>query len=141
MPACCLLKGKELYSFYHLFLLFKQLTNMLSPNKTIEREKIALPTMQGITFVNPIEIIRCKAQGAYTTVYMKNRQLVISRNIKVLEEKFSRYGFLRVHKSHLINLAHIARYIRGNGGIAVLSDGSEVEISKRRRESFLQALT
>lgn len=115
---------------------------MQQPNKTIEHpEKIALPTMQGITFVNPIDIIRCKAQGAYTTVYLQGRQLVISRNIKVVEEQFSRHGFLRVHKSHLINLAHITHYIRGNGGIAVLSDGSEVEISRRQREKFLQALT
>lgn len=115
---------------------------MQQPNKTIEQpEKIALSTMQGITFVNPAEIIRCRAQGAYTTVYLQGRQLIISRNIKVIEDQLTRYGFLRVHKSHLINLAHITHYMRGNGGIAVLSDGSEVEISRRQREKFLQALT
>jgi len=115
---------------------------MLQYNKTNDpTEKIALHTMQGITFVNPVEVIRCKAQGAYTTIYLQGRQLVISRNIKQVEEQFSRFGFLRVHKSHLINLAHITHYIRGNGGIAVLSDGSEVEISRRQRENFLKAIT
>lgn len=102
--------------------------------------KIPLPTQQGMIFGNPSEIIRCEADGSYTKVYMNSRHLLISKNIKTLELLLEPYGFFRVHKSHLINLRHLSEYIKGSGGTAVMSDGSMVDVSKRKREDFLGAL-
>jgi len=102
--------------------------------------RIAFPTANGLTFANPDHIIRCEADGAYTKIYFENSQLIVSKNIKILEDALLRFGFFRVHKSHLINLSHLTEYIKGNGGIAVMTDGSHVEVAKRKRESFLLAV-
>jgi len=102
--------------------------------------KISLPTLKGLVFCDPDDIIRCEADGAYTKIHMVDGSMVISRNISVMEEVLQRFFFFRVHKSHLINLHHLEEYIRGNGGIAIMSDGAQVEVSKRRRDDFLDAL-
>ena len=103
--------------------------------------KVSLPTQNGIIFSDPDSIVRCEADGAYTKVYIANdKMLLISKNIRALELVLSNYSFFRVHKSHVINLKHLKQYIKGSGGIAVMSDGSQVSISKRKREDFLEAL-
>ncbi|MDO6431518.1 LytTR family DNA-binding domain-containing protein [Flavitalea sp. BT771] len=55
-----------------------------------------------------------------------------------MEQILSKWNFMRVHKSHIINMKYIKRYIKGEGGVVILSDGSEVEISRREKNAFLQ---
>lgn len=104
-----------------------------------EMDRVALPTLKGLVFCEPGEIIRCQADGAYTQVFRKQGSLLVSRNIGQLEELLRGKSFFRVHKSHLINLQHAREYIRGSGGFVVMSDGTQVEVSKRKREDFLLA--
>lgn len=103
--------------------------------------KIALPTSDGLIFVETRNIIRCESDANYTRFFIEqSKPILVSKTLKEFEEMLEEYDFVRVHHSHLINTRHIKRYIKGEGGIAVMSDNSEVEISRRKKESFLNKL-
>ncbi|MBR5959142.1 MAG: response regulator transcription factor [Salinivirgaceae bacterium] len=102
--------------------------------------KIGLPTNDGIQFVKVDDIVRCEADGAYTQVIMDGgTRIMVSKNLKVYEELFADRKFLRVHKSHLINIRYIDKYLNsgGDGGSVVMADGSTVEVSRRKKEELL----
>jgi two-component system LytT family response regulator len=67
--------------------------------------------------------------------------VVVTRSLKEFEELLTPKGFFRVHHSHIVNLNQITRYVRGEGGYVVLSDGASVDVSRRRKEEFLQVLS
>jgi two-component system, LytTR family, response regulator len=101
-------------------------------------EIIALPCLDGCRFVELREIIHCTAQSNYTEFHLRDKtSLTVARTLKEYDELLTPAGFARVHHSHLINLLHIRRYVKGKGGMVVLADGSEVEVSERRRDEFL----
>ncbi|MFY0673605.1 MAG: response regulator transcription factor [Bacteroidia bacterium] len=105
------------------------------------KHKIALPTSEGLTFINVSDIIRCQADGSYTHFFFKDRKkILVSKKIKEYEELLSPYNFVRVHHSHLVNLDEVAKYVRGDGGYVVMSDGETVYVSKRKKEDFMSAL-
>ena len=102
---------------------------------------IALPTFDGYELVDAESIIRLEAQGNYTAVYLGEPEpLIVCKLIQHYEDLLRNDFFVRVHKAHLVNLRHVKKYIRGQGGYAVLSDGSTVDVSIRRREAFLERL-
>lgn len=104
-------------------------------------DKIALPTTDGFVFVNVNEIIRCEANGSYTIFYFSNKDsILVCKNLKEYEDLLSDMNFFRIHHSHLINLSNIQRYIRGDGGQVVMTDGSVIEVARRKKEHFLQTL-
>ena len=101
--------------------------------------KIALPTMDGLVFVKIDEIIQCKSLDNYTEFYQTNgSKILVSKTIKYFEELLSDHNFFRVHRSHLINLDHIKKYLKGEGGYTIMSDGSRVIVSRRKKEAFLK---
>jgi len=101
--------------------------------------KLALPTMQGIYFYKPEDIIRLEGEGNYTKFFFADKtSLLITYTLKSYEDVLINYGFLRVHKSHLINKAHIINYMPD--GMLTMTDLSKVEISRRRREDILEIL-
>jgi len=84
------------------------------------------------------EIIYCEAQRSYTIFRLvNNKSIIISKPLFDYDKLLADTIFLRVHKSFLINLMHIKEYMRGEGGTVVMSDGMEVEISRRKKEQFL----
>lgn len=100
--------------------------------------RIALPSSKGYIFVLSDSIVRCEADNNYTTIFMKDKtKHLVSRTLKEFEELLKPYGFFRVHASHLINLDCVAEYIKGEGGQVKLSDGSVVEVSRRKKEEFI----
>jgi two-component system LytT family response regulator len=104
-------------------------------------EKLAVPSSEGIDFYNTKDIIYCKADGHYTTLYMKNkRRELITRNLKDIENMLVNSGFCRVHNSYLINLRHVKKYIRGEGGYVILLEDHHVDISRRKKDEFLKML-
>lgn len=103
--------------------------------------KIILKTLDTIHAAAVEDIVRCEADAYYSTVYLKDKSsIVISRPLKDLDEMLRESGFFRVHQSHLINLTYFVKYKKGDGGFAVLRDGTEIPVSSRKKESFLQAL-
>ena len=103
--------------------------------------KIAIPTMEGLQMIFVDSIISCTADRNYTVIILKNNQkIVASRTLKELEEMLEDYSFLRVHHSYLVNLNEVSKYVRGEGGYLVMSDGSTVNVSRSRKESLLKTL-
>lgn len=101
--------------------------------------KLALPTIQGIFFYIPQEIIRLEGESNYTKFFFTNKaSLLTSRTMKEYEEILTNHGFIRVHKSHLVNKSHIVSYT--GDGMLTMTDKSKVEISRRRKEEVIQTL-
>jgi two-component system, LytTR family, response regulator len=106
-----------------------------------DAKKIALPTTNGLTIVPLKEIIRCEADVNYTNFFLMSKsKMVVAKTLKEFEELLNDYDFIRVHHSHLINLHHIKNYTRGEGGTVTMTDGTEVDVSRRKKEEFLRRL-
>lgn len=104
-------------------------------------EKLAFATQEGILFIKPETILRCESASNYTTVYFTDgTKLVLSKTLKEMEEALLPYGFCRVHHSHLINVHQASRYAKTDGGFVQMTDGSEVPISRQRKDEVLKAL-
>lgn len=100
--------------------------------------KISLSSSEGIEFVFPYEIIYCKSDGSYTYVMMEKQKNIITKSLREMEEQLLPYDFLRVHKSFLVNLTHINKYIKIDGGYLVMSYGEKVPVSRRKKEELLK---
>jgi two-component system LytT family response regulator len=102
-------------------------------------KKIALSTFRGLIFVPLENIIRCEAKDNYSKVYITDgSSQVVSKTLKEFEYLLEDMNFFRVHYSHLINLQHVQKYVHGNGGYVLMSDGSSIEVSRRRKPEFLK---
>ena len=103
-------------------------------------EKIAVPTIEGFELIRADQIIRCDADDNYTHLHLKdNRKIVACRMLKEMEELTQEFGFfVRVHNSHLVNMNEVSKYVRGDGGYLLMSDGSTVAISKSRRDALIK---
>ncbi|MEN9459794.1 MAG: response regulator [Bacteroidota bacterium] len=116
--------------------LFNNIRNIQNPF-----DKLGLATRDGLIFVKISEIVRLESDVNYTWFFLVNGEKILaSKTLKEFEEMLEEYNFYRVHKSHLINLAHLQRYIKGEGGSVVMSDGSEVDVSRRNKEGLMKRL-
>ena len=112
------------------------LNNMKSASQSSHR--IALPTLEGLLFINVSDIIYCESNGPYTRFFLKQQaKIMTSKHLKEYEELLSEYRFFRIHKSYLVNLQEIQKYIRGEGGQLIMSNGDALNVSKQRKEGFL----
>lgn len=110
-------------------------------SKISNKTKIALPSQKGFVFVEVLNIVRCEADNSYTTFFFTdNASLVVSKSIKDCEDILSDFNFFRVHLSHLINLNYVKEYMKGDGGQVRMTDGSIIDVSRRKKEEFLKAL-
>lgn len=110
-------------------------------NKHLQSSKIALPTSDGIVFVQVNDIIRCESERNYTNFYMiGGEKILITRTLKEFETMLSDFDFFRIHHSHLVNLTYVKRYIKSDGGCLVMNDDSVVQISRKYKDALLQRL-
>jgi two-component system LytT family response regulator len=117
---------------------YNQLKSSIASQKF---NKIALPGTEGLTFVELEDIIRLEADGNYTVFHMKGGDKhMVSKLLGDYEGILDSSDFFRVHHSHLINLNHISKYVKGRGGYIVMNDGSSVDVSVRKKEEFLEIL-
>ena len=104
-------------------------------------QKIALPSMEGLQMIDVNSIISCASDSNYTIFFIRNKKkIVVSRTLKEIEEMLEEYPFLRVHNSYLINLNEIDKYVKGEGGYLVMSDGSTIDVSRSKKETLLNKL-
>ena len=104
-------------------------------------QKIAIPTMEGLQMVTVDDILYCTSDSNYTILLLKDHQKVVaSRTLKEIEELLEDHSFLRVHHSSLVNLNEVSKYVKGEGGYLVMSDGTNIDVSRTRREMLLQRL-
>lgn len=109
-------------------------------HKGNEFQKIAVPTSEGFELIPADQIINCEANDNYTHIFLKNKTRIIAcRTLKEVEEQLRNFSFfLRIHHSYLVNMNEVTKYIRGEGGYVVLSNGTSVNVSRSRKEALLK---
>lgn len=105
-------------------------------------KKIAFPTSDGFELVPIDKILKCEANDNYTHIYLSDKSIIIAcRSLKEIEEQlFNFSNFFRIHHSYIINLNEVTKYVRGEGGYVVLSNGSSVNVSRSRKEALIKFL-
>jgi two-component system LytT family response regulator len=115
------------------------LDNIKSPQN--DAKKIILSTSEGMHIVNTDDIIRCESDDYYTNFFFLNgTSLLISKTLKQNEAMLSDFNFIRPHKSHLVNIKYIKSYLKVDGGYILMTDGSKIPVSRRKRESIVEIL-
>lgn len=110
-------------------------------SSSAENYKLALPTTDGLIFVKVSDILYCEASSNYTEItLMDNKKYVVSRTLKEYEDLLSEYDFFRIHNSFLINLNAVKKYVRGEGGYVIMMNDKSLDVSKRKKESFLSRI-
>lgn len=103
--------------------------------------KIGLPTGERVEFVEVKSIVRCQGESNYTHIYFADRKPILTaKSLIEFEELLAEYGFVRVHKTHVVNLNHVTSFTKNDGGVLYLSNGDSVAISRRRKEVTLAQL-
>ena len=118
----------------HLRDLFKNLRD----NKR-QVSQVALPSLEGLIFVNVLDVIHCEADSNYTTLFLKSgEKMMVTKTLKDIEGLLEGNNFFRIHHSHLINMNHIKKYVRGNAGYVIMTNGADINVARNKKESFLQ---
>jgi two-component system LytT family response regulator len=105
--------------------------------KSTHPSRLAIPTADGMEYLNPKDIIRLEADRSYSWFYIGNRKILVSKHLKEFQDLLSDRYFFRSHNSHLINLRFVKKYIRRDGGYIEMQDGSEIPVSRNRKDLFL----
>ncbi|MEO1260270.1 MAG: LytTR family DNA-binding domain-containing protein [Bacteroidota bacterium] len=101
-------------------------------------EKLALPFESGFKIVNIKEIVRCTADRNYTLLSLDSgEKILVSKTLAKFEALLEQFNFLRVHRSHLINVDKIKGFVKGRAPLLLMSDESEVEVAPGKRESIM----
>ena len=100
--------------------------------------KLCIPSLKGFQVAGLDGILYAEAAGNYTNFYFINQPLICtSKPIHEYEELLSDAGFVRIHKSFLVNLLHVKEYLKGEGGSVILSNGKEIEVARRKKDIFI----
>ena len=103
--------------------------------------RIALPTMEGFQMIKIDSIISCEADSNYTTLHLKdNKKMVVCRNLKDIEEMLEDHSFTRVHRCYVVNLNEVEKFVKGEGGYLIMSDGSSIDVSRNKKELLLKRI-
>lgn len=105
-----------------------------------QNQKLGLPSLNGLIFIEVDDIIRCEASDNYTIIFTESRQHVISRTLKDVEESLKQYNFIRVHKSHIVNLKKVIAYLKQEGGTLVLQGNAEVPVGRQAKTELERRL-
>ncbi len=110
-------------------------------NEKNQPSKIAIATMEGIDFIAMEDIIYLEAVGNYTTVHIKNNKPILaSKTLKEFEDLLPANRFCRVHNASIVNVVFIQKFIKGDGGQIVLSNGLLLDVARRRKEELLKLM-
>lgn len=122
--------------------LFQQALQHLQQPQQKAPQKLALSTSEGILFTDLKDIIWIESLTGYCKFYLvAQKPVVVSKNLKEYEDLLAAHHFFRTHQSSVVNLLHIKKYVRGEGGQVWMSDGSEIEVARRRKEELLAKMT
>lgn len=131
-----LIENKSGSTQQRLDVLNKSLSGNLS-----QEDRISINTTEGIEFYQIKEIVYIESSSNYSKLHLENgKVLLVTRLLKEFDELLTPYSFFRVHHSYLINLNHLKKYIKGDGGQVVLSNGDTLDVSRRRKDEFIKAL-
>lgn len=129
-------KRSRSYPNPQIELLVEQLINKKNPYS-----RIAIPTLEGLQFIKIENIIYLEASSNYTHIFTTDKKKYIgSHTLKDFEDMLPPEIFLRIHNSYIINKNFTEKYIRGDGGQVVLTNGITLDVAKRKKHEFLKAI-
>ncbi|MBN2632637.1 MAG: response regulator transcription factor [Bacteroidales bacterium] len=100
--------------------------------------RLAIPTADGMEYLNPREIIRIEADRSYSWFYLTGgRKILVSKNLKEFQDLLGDRNFFRSHNSHLINLKYVRKFVRKEGGYIEMQDGEQIPVSRNRKDLFI----
>lgn len=121
--------------------LFQQALQHLQQPMQKAPQKLALSTAEGILFTELKDIIWIESLTGYCKFYLQaQKPIVVSKNLKEYEDLLAPHHFFRTHQGSVVNLIHIKKYVRGEGGQVWMTDGSEIEVARRRKEELLNKM-
>ncbi|GHE71627.1 MULTISPECIES: LytTR family DNA-binding domain-containing protein [Roseivirga] len=104
-------------------------------------EKIVLTDSESIYLVKVNDILWCGAEGSYTRFTLADgSEILVSKNLKAYEGILEGDRFLRIHHSYLVNIQHIKRFERSEGGLLVMDNGQILPVSVRKKDNLMQLL-
>ena len=107
-----------------------------------EYPKIALQGMDGLMFVRKHDILYAIAEGNYTSVHLSgSRQVRVLRKLKEVGQLLSDESFIRIHRSHLINLEHVVQFNAEESGMVTMSNNESLPVARNRKMSFIEKFT
>jgi len=133
-------KAREIINHEEEQLKMLALSENLEGKKVLKR--IILRTSEALQLISVSEIIRAEAESNYTHFYLTGgKHILVSRTIKEYEAMLSGSGIIRVHQSHIVNMNHIDKFFKHDGGYLQLNDGSTIPVSPNLKQRVLQAIT
>ena len=122
---------------------FPDLEKLIRDLSYEETQRIPISTKDGIEYKEMEEVVRLEANSNYTSIVLANKQkYLVPKTLKEYEKVLcaNEKKFMRIHQSHIINLQHVTRYYKENGGLIEMKDGAKLPLSKNKKEDFLQWL-
>lgn len=100
--------------------------------------RLCLPTFKGFIVLKLEDIIYCEAERSYTVFHLEgNKTVTVSKPLLEYDDLLQDTSFFRIHKSFLVNLHHVKEYQRGEGGMVIMSNNAEIEVSRRKKDQFM----
>ncbi|MCG8332592.1 MAG: LytTR family DNA-binding domain-containing protein [Chitinophagales bacterium] len=116
-----------------------QLRNNMDTNTPLLR--VGIPTPEGIDFISLQDILYCEAQSNYTYIHLTDdKHLISARTLKEFDQLLANDHFCRIHQSFLINLNHLKKYYRGDGGYVVMANQASLNVSRSKKEELLRKI-
>jgi len=130
------IQEKKFPSQYRLLL-----SSLENPNVN-NLHSLAIPTIEGLVFIKLGHVIRCESENKYTKIYLIGKKMIMaSKTLGEFEDLLKQSGFIRIHKSHLINTHHLKKYIKGEGGQVIMSDRAILPVARRKKEELLKVVS
>ncbi len=115
--------------------------NTFEITKQNMQRKIVVIDKQECVFLKVDDIVCAEANGAYTNIFLVGgKSYIVCKNLKTFSEKLPEEEFYRVHKSYVINVNYIAKYVKSDGGYLILDNGMNIPVSVRKREGFTKKI-
>lgn len=104
-------------------------------------KKIVIPSSDGLHVVKTADIMRCESSSNYTQFFLKTgKSMLASKTLKEFDAMLTPYNFERIHKSHLINMNYVKKYVQSDGGYVMMEDGSRIPVANRKKEQLVTLL-
>jgi two-component system LytT family response regulator len=114
---------------------------MDSYRKEIQSKKLVLKTIDSLHIIDISDILFCQSDNSYTTFFMgENEKIVVSKGIKEYAELLNDYGFFRPHQSYLVNLNHVKKIDKSDGGFIIMKNKKEIPVSIRQKKQLITLL-
>ena len=113
----------------------RTLLENLQSKGNVQKMKLSIPSLRGYIVVDIKNIMYCEASSNYTIFHFTaGNPIFASKPIHAYEELLKDCNFVRIHKSYVVNMEHVKEYIRGEGGMIILTNGQNIDVSRRKKD-------